>query len=202
RGGGRRGHARVRHVSRAGAARDGSRQPAARRRARRVARAGPVGASPGGGHEPPGCAPGDPAPERARRGARLGRDGPALRRPDRARLPARVLMPLFGPLAGTILAFGSSVLWLYMTEGRQRREIGRMFSQYVSPAVVQELQRHPEKLKLGGERREMTAFFSDIEGFTTVTESMSPTELVAFLNTFLTRSTAFCRCTPSSITHY
>ncbi len=100
-----------------------------------------------------------------------------------------VLMPLFGPLAGTILAFGSSVLWLYMTEGRQRREIGRMFSQYVSPAVVQELQRHPEKLKLGGERREMTAFFSDVEGFTTVSEAMQPEELVAFLNDYLTRCT-------------
>jgi adenylate cyclase len=100
-----------------------------------------------------------------------------------------VLMPLFGPLAGTIAAFGSSMLWLYFTEGRQRRQIGRMFAQYVSPAVVQELQRHPEKLKLGGERREMTAFFSDIEGFTTVSEAMQPEELVAFLNDYLTRCT-------------
>src|SRR5262249_42516591 len=61
-----------------------------------------------------------------------------------------ILMPLFGPLAGTILAFGSSMLWLYMTEGRQRREVGRMFSQYVSPDLVQERQRDSGEVKLGG----------------------------------------------------
>lgn len=100
-----------------------------------------------------------------------------------------VLLPVFGPLVGAIAGFGSSILWLYMTEGRQKREIGRMFSQYVSPEVVAELQRHPEKLRLGGERRVMTAFFSDIEGFTTVSEAMEPEALVAFLNDYLTRCT-------------
>ena len=102
---------------------------------------------------------------------------------------AGLLLPLFGPLAGAIAAFGSSTLYLYVTEGRQRREIARMFGQYLAPAVVEELQRHPEKLRLGGERRVMTAFFSDIEGFTTVSESMQAERLVALLNEYLTLCT-------------
>jgi adenylate cyclase len=102
---------------------------------------------------------------------------------------AGVVLPLFAPLVGAVVAFGSSTLWLFVTEGRQRREIGRMFSQYVSPAIVEELKRHPEKLRLGGERRVMTALFSDIEGFSAISEAMQPEDLVAFLNDYLTRST-------------
>lgn len=99
------------------------------------------------------------------------------------------LLPLFGPLVGATVAFAGSNLWLYLTEGRQKRAIGRMFSQYVSPEVVRELQAHPEKLRLGGERREMTAFFSDLEGFTTMSESLDATTLVEFLNAYLSRCT-------------
>ncbi|MFM7143547.1 MAG: adenylate/guanylate cyclase domain-containing protein, partial [Alphaproteobacteria bacterium] len=99
------------------------------------------------------------------------------------------LVPVFGPALGAGLALAGSNLWLYLTEGRQKREIGRMFSRYVSPEVVRELQAHPDKLRLGGERREMTAFFSDLEGFTTISESMDASTLVEFLNAYLTRCT-------------
>ena len=104
-------------------------------------------------------------------------------------LRAGRLLPVFGPLLGAGLALAASNLWLYLTEGRQKREIGRMFSRYVSPEVVRELQAHPEKLRLGGERRQMTAFFSDLEGFTTLSESMDATTLVEFLNQYLSRCT-------------
>lgn len=99
------------------------------------------------------------------------------------------LLPLFGPVLGASVGLAASNVWLYLTEGRQKREIGRMFSQYVSPEVVRELQAHPEKLRLGGERREMTAFFSDLEGFTTFSESMDAATLVEFLNEYLSLCT-------------
>jgi len=99
------------------------------------------------------------------------------------------VLPVFGPALGAGIAFVGSTVHLYLTEGRQRRAIGRMFAHYLAPAVVEELQRHPERLRLGGERRTMTVCFSDIEGFTTVSESLDPERLVAFLNDYLTRCT-------------
>lgn len=68
---------------------------------------------------------------------------------------------------------------------REKRFIRKAFSTYVSPAVVKELEKNPEKLNLGGEEREITAFFSDIQSFTSISEKMSPRELVTFLNEFL-----------------
>jgi len=62
------------------------------------------------------------------------------------------------------------------------------FSHYLAPAVVEELVAHPEKLRLGGERREITALFSDIAGFTTTSESMAPEELVHVLNEYFSET--------------
>lgn len=88
-----------------------------------------------------------------------------------------------GGMAGALLG---GTLLNYLTEGRERREIRRAFQHYVPPEVVDEVVADPSKLQLGGSRREITAFFSDIEGFTTISERMEPTALVAFLNEFLT----------------
>jgi adenylate cyclase len=65
-----------------------------------------------------------------------------------------------------------------------------MFSQYVNPSVVDELLENPDKLRLGGERKELTVFFSDIEQFTTISEKLAPEELVSALNEYLTVMTA------------
>ncbi len=65
---------------------------------------------------------------------------------------------------------------------RQAREIRRAFDQYLAPEVVEALVEAPERLRLGGERREITAFFSDIKGFTTISETMDPADLVQLLN--------------------
>ncbi|MCU0598473.1 MAG: adenylate/guanylate cyclase domain-containing protein [Desulfobacterales bacterium] len=74
----------------------------------------------------------------------------------------------------------------YLKEEGQKRFIKNAFSTYVSPAVVDQLIKSPEKLMLGGEKREITAFFSDLEGFTTISEKLSPESLVELLNEFLT----------------
>jgi adenylate cyclase len=87
---------------------------------------------------------------------------------------------------GTVIALVGSSLASYATEGRQKRFIKGAFSQYLSPVVIEELIAHPESLKLGGEKRELTIFFSDVQGFTTISEKLAPEDLVALLNEYLT----------------
>ncbi|GAK59582.1 adenylate/guanylate cyclase with Chase sensor [Candidatus Vecturithrix granuli] len=77
----------------------------------------------------------------------------------------------------------------YMTEGRQKRFIKDAFKQYLSPAVIEELLQHPEHLKLGGERRVLSIFFSDIQGFTSISEKLNPEELTTLLNEYLSAMT-------------
>jgi adenylate cyclase len=77
------------------------------------------------------------------------------------------------------------VLYKYATEEKEKKWIKGAFSTYVSASVVDKLMKNPETLALGGVQREMTVFFSDIAGFTTISESLSPTELVSFINEYL-----------------
>lgn len=77
----------------------------------------------------------------------------------------------------------------YFTEERHKREIRTAFQHYISPAVVDEILQDVDKLKLGGERNYLTAMFSDIRGFTSMSERMKPEELVHFLNEYLTAMT-------------
>lgn len=72
---------------------------------------------------------------------------------------------------------------------RQAKFYRGVFSTYVSPEVLDEIVKNPEKLKLGGEKREITVLFSDIRGFTSLSEKLSPDRLVKLLNTYLTPMT-------------
>ncbi len=87
------------------------------------------------------------------------------------------------------LAFAFSTVFSYATEGRQKRQIKRMFSHYMSDVLMQDLLRHPEKLRLGGERRVLTVFFSDLAGFTSLSEQRPAEEVVSILNRYLTAMT-------------
>lgn len=88
--------------------------------------------------------------------------------------------------AGAVLG---GILYNYATEGRKKREIRRAFNQYLHPTVIEELVKHPERLRLGGEKRELSIFFSDLQGFTTLSESLDPVALTALLNDYLTAMT-------------
>lgn len=77
----------------------------------------------------------------------------------------------------------------FATEGRQKRFIKGAFKQYLSPVVIEELVQHPERLKLGGETRELSLFFSDVKGFTGISEKLSPQQLTSLLNDYLTAMT-------------
>jgi adenylate cyclase len=90
------------------------------------------------------------------------------------------------PLLVLVLVYTSLTVYRYLTEEKERKKIKGAFTYYVSSSVVNEMLKHPEKLKLGGDRRELSVLFSDIRGFTTIAEGLTPEELVHLLNEYLT----------------
>lgn len=88
------------------------------------------------------------------------------------------------PVMTAALTFFVSVAWNFATEGRNKRQIQKIFGQFVNPHVVKQLSANPDKVELGGEEVEATIMFSDIEGFTSISETKKPKELVEFLNTY------------------
>lgn len=98
-------------------------------------------------------------------------------------------LPLVVQEAGVVITLFSAGLIYYTTEGRQKMFIKNAFKQYLSPAVIEELIQHPENLKLGGERRMLSIFFSDLEGFTGISEGLEPEMLTALLNDYLSAMT-------------
>jgi len=89
-------------------------------------------------------------------------------------------------LASSVALFGG-VSYQYFVEGREKRRMKRLFGQYVSKDVYEQLVANPSLARLGGQRREMSVLFSDIRGFTTVTEQGQPEEIVGMLNEYFTR---------------
>ena len=74
----------------------------------------------------------------------------------------------------------------YVTERKVKKQVVEAFKKYVSPEVVAEIMKQPGKLKLGGSRKQMTILFSDIRSFTSISEKMTPEELVGMLNEYFT----------------
>lgn len=98
-------------------------------------------------------------------------------------------LPVATPTVAVVAALGTGLLVNYAMEGRKRRFIKRAFNQYLHPTVIEQLVEHPERLRLGGERRELTIFFSDLQGFTTLSETLDPEALTTLLNDYLTAMT-------------
>jgi len=93
------------------------------------------------------------------------------------------------PIILMLLIYICVTAYKYFVEEGRKRFIQNAFSTYLAPSVVKQLIESPEKLELGGEQREITAFFSDVQGFTSISEKLSPPELVELLNDFLTEMT-------------
>jgi len=98
-------------------------------------------------------------------------------------------LPLVVQELAAVSTISLALLVSYATEGRQKRFIKNAFQQYLSPAVIEQLIQHPERLQLGGERRVLSIFFSDLQGFTSISEHLSPEELTSLLNEYLSAMT-------------
>jgi len=93
------------------------------------------------------------------------------------------------PLMTLFLTFTFVYLYRYMTEEKSKRFIRSTFSHFVTKSVVDELLANPEKIKLGGEKKNCTVVFSDVAGFTSISEELEPEALVQLLNDYLTEMT-------------
>jgi len=100
----------------------------------------------------------------------------------------RMLIDFTYPLLSTTAIYLTLIFSSFVREQAQRRQIRSAFGQYLSPALVEQLAQAPEKLVLGGEQREMTIMFSDVRGFTTISEAYKsdPQGLTKLMNRFLT----------------
>jgi adenylate cyclase len=96
-------------------------------------------------------------------------------------------LPIAEPVLAMSLAVFGGTAYRYFVEDREKRKLRRLFSRYVSKDVCTQLLEHPELAELGGGRRTMTVLFSDIRGFTSVTEQGDPQELVAQLNEYFSK---------------
>ncbi|RMF98281.1 MAG: adenylate/guanylate cyclase domain-containing protein [Candidatus Schekmanbacteria bacterium] len=93
------------------------------------------------------------------------------------------------PLLTTASLYVSITSYRFLTEEKEKRKIRGAFQQYLSPSVVNEVTKDPSKLKLGGEEKPLTILFSDIRGFTSISEALTPVELVHLLNEYFNEMT-------------
>jgi adenylate cyclase len=100
----------------------------------------------------------------------------------------RLLIDFTYPLLSTTAIYLTLIFASFVREQAQRKQVRGQFAQYMSPVLVEQLAQSPEKLRLGGEERELTIMFSDVRGFTTISESYKsdPQGLTALMNRFLT----------------
>ena len=98
-------------------------------------------------------------------------------------------LPFIVQEMAAIVTIGVVLVLNFTTEGRQKRFIKNAFRHFLSPEVIEQLIKHPEKLKLGGDRRVLSIFFSDLQGFTSISEKLDPDALVGLLNDYLTAMT-------------
>lgn len=94
-------------------------------------------------------------------------------------------LDLFYPLFQIGVVYLGLTVHRFVLEEQERAQTRRSFEAYVAPAVVKEILKHPDNLRLGGERRDLTILFADIRGFTSLSEHLAPEDLVMVLHNFL-----------------
>ncbi|NQU02735.1 MAG: adenylate/guanylate cyclase domain-containing protein [Syntrophaceae bacterium] len=93
------------------------------------------------------------------------------------------------PLFTILTVYVGITIYKYITEEREKKKIRGAFQYYLTASVINEMLKDPSKLKLGGDKKDLSVLFSDIRGFTTVSEKLTPEELVHLLNEYLTAMT-------------
>ena len=97
-----------------------------------------------------------------------------------------MVLPLAGSLMLIVILYAMNMSWGYFVESRTKQKITGLFGQYVPSELVDEMSKNPEQVSMEGDSREMTILFSDVRGFTTISEGMEPKELSLLMNEFLT----------------
>ncbi len=96
-----------------------------------------------------------------------------------------LLLNVVYPILASLMSFVGTYLMRFIIEQKERKFIEKAFGHYVNKTVVKQIRENPDRLKLGGEKRDLSIMFSDIEGFTNISEKLTPEKLVKFLNEYL-----------------
>jgi adenylate cyclase len=104
-----------------------------------------------------------------------------------------VVLPLANGLIAVALLYAMNMSWGYFAETRVKRQLTGLFGQYVPPELVEEMSRDPENYSMAGRKAELTVLFSDVRGFTTISEKLEPDELSALMNRYLGAMTVIVR---------
>jgi adenylate cyclase len=99
---------------------------------------------------------------------------------------AQLVLPIAAPVLLVILLFALQMTYGFFVESRGKSQMAHLFGQYVPPELVEEMSEKMDDITLDGEMREMSVLFSDVRGFTTISESLEPKELTDYINAFLT----------------
>ncbi|NJD35805.1 MAG: adenylate/guanylate cyclase domain-containing protein [Betaproteobacteria bacterium] len=104
-----------------------------------------------------------------------------------------VVLPLANGMIAIILLYAMNMSWGYFVESRTKRQLTGLFGQYVPPELVEEMSRDPENYSMAGRKAELTVLFSDVRGFTTISEGLEPDELATLMNQYLGAMTLVVR---------
>ncbi len=102
---------------------------------------------------------------------------------------SNLILPMASPLLLIVLIFMLHMTYGFFIESRGKRQLANLFGQYIPPELVDEMSESPQEYSLKGENREMTVLFSDVRGFTSISEGMDPRQLTQLMNALLTPMT-------------
>lgn len=104
-----------------------------------------------------------------------------------------LVLPLANALITVVVLYAMNMSWGYFVESRIKRQLTGLFGQYVPPELVEEMSRDPENYSMAGRRAELTVLFSDVRGFTTISEGLEPEDLARLMNEYLGAMTLVVR---------
>ena len=96
------------------------------------------------------------------------------------------MMPIVAPLVGLVLTYASNIIFQFLHEQQDKKFLRETFGTYIAPKVLDKMYEEKQAPKLGGVEGHHTAFFSDIQNFSTFSEALEPTRMVALMNEYLT----------------
>jgi len=106
---------------------------------------------------------------------------------------AHMLLPLAGSLILIVVLYAMNMSWGYFVESKAKRQFTELFGQYVPPELVDEMAKNPENYSMEGRKAELTVMFSDVRGFTTISEGLQPDQLATLMNLYLGAMTEVIR---------
>ncbi len=117
-------------------------------------------------------------------------------------MQANMVLPLASALLMTVALYTMNMAYGYFVESRSKRQFTELFGQYVPPELVDKMAQDPEKYSMEGKEETLTVLFSDVRGFTTISESLSAKDLSAYINDYLTSMSLVIRGNRGTLDKY